>query len=88
MAKLNARKVRAAIGHGPVAGPSRAAGPTYEGGAGYARDLRSEPLAGRTGLDRAALWTAAGRWTFGGLCDAGFGMIPLLEAGRHGGWPF
>ncbi|WP_433216816.1 TROVE domain-containing protein [Dactylosporangium sp. CS-047395] len=42
MAKLNVRKVRAAIGLGPIAGPSRVAGPTYEGGAGYARDLKSE----------------------------------------------
>ncbi|MEU7873822.1 TROVE domain-containing protein [Dactylosporangium sp. NPDC049140] len=30
----------------------------------------------------------ANRWTFGGLTDAGFGMIPLLEAGRDGTWPF
>jgi hypothetical protein len=28
------------------------------------------------------------RHTFGGLTDAGFGMIPLLEAGRAGTWPF
>ncbi len=28
------------------------------------------------------------RHTFGGLTDAGFGMIPLLEAGRAGAWPF
>jgi len=28
------------------------------------------------------------RWTFGGLSDAGFGMIPLLESGRDGTWPF
>ncbi|MEU0552692.1 TROVE domain-containing protein [Dactylosporangium sp. NPDC006015] len=28
------------------------------------------------------------RWTFGGLTDAGFGMIPLLEAGERGTWPF
>ena len=28
------------------------------------------------------------RHTFGGLTDAGFAMIPLLEAGRSGGWPF
>ncbi|MFF5226806.1 TROVE domain-containing protein [Dactylosporangium sp. NPDC000521] len=28
------------------------------------------------------------RWTFGGLTDAGFGMIPLLEAGERGMWPF
>ncbi|GGM74733.1 TROVE domain-containing protein [Dactylosporangium sucinum] len=29
-----------------------------------------------------------GRWTFGGLTDAGFAMIPLLESGRDGQWPF
>ncbi|MEP6563223.1 MAG: hypothetical protein ABJD68_19355, partial [Nakamurella sp.] len=28
------------------------------------------------------------RHTFGGLTDAGFAMIPLLEAGRSGSWPF
>lgn len=28
------------------------------------------------------------RHTFGGLTDAGFAMIPLLEAGRDGDWPF
>lgn len=28
------------------------------------------------------------RHTFGGLTDAGFAMIPLLEAGRAGSWPF
>ncbi len=28
------------------------------------------------------------RHTFGGLTDAGFGMIPLLEAGRDADWPF
>jgi hypothetical protein len=28
------------------------------------------------------------RHTFGGLTDRGFAMIPLLEAGRDGGWPF
>ncbi|MDQ2846833.1 MAG: TROVE domain-containing protein [Actinomycetota bacterium] len=28
------------------------------------------------------------RHVFGGLTDAGFGMIPLLEAGRDGCWPF
>lgn len=28
------------------------------------------------------------RWTFGGLTDAGFGMIRLLEAGDRGQWPF
>ncbi|CRK61220.1 putative ribonucleoprotein-related protein [Alloactinosynnema sp. L-07] len=28
------------------------------------------------------------RHTFGGLSDAAFGLIPLLEAGRNAGWPF
>jgi hypothetical protein len=28
------------------------------------------------------------RHTFGGLTDAGFKMIPLLESGRSGDWPF
>jgi len=28
------------------------------------------------------------RHTFGGLTDAGFQMIPLLEAGRNADWPF
>jgi len=28
------------------------------------------------------------RHTFGGLTDSGFAMIPLLEAGRNGYWPF
>ncbi|WP_375476420.1 TROVE domain-containing protein [uncultured Jatrophihabitans sp.] len=28
------------------------------------------------------------RHVFGGLTDAGFAMIPLLEAGRDGHWPF
>jgi hypothetical protein len=28
------------------------------------------------------------RHTFGGLTDAGFGMIPLLESGHAGTWPF
>jgi hypothetical protein len=28
------------------------------------------------------------RHTFGGLTDAGFAMIPLLEAGESGSWPF
>ncbi|MGN2636002.1 TROVE domain-containing protein [Nocardia takedensis] len=30
----------------------------------------------------------AHRHAFGGLTDAGFGMIPLLEAGRDARWPF
>lgn len=34
--------------------------------------------------------TAAGphRHTFGGLSDAAFGLIPLLESGRHSNWPW
>ena len=28
------------------------------------------------------------RHTFGGLTDAGFAMIPLLESGQSGSWPF
>jgi hypothetical protein len=28
------------------------------------------------------------RWTFGGLTDAGFNMIGLLEAGDRNMWPF
>jgi hypothetical protein len=28
------------------------------------------------------------RHTFGGLTDAGFKMIPMLESGRNGDWPF
>ncbi|MDE1673844.1 TROVE domain-containing protein [Nocardia gipuzkoensis] len=28
------------------------------------------------------------RHTFGGLTDRGFELIPLLESGRNGGWPF
>ncbi|HEV2635569.1 MAG TPA: TROVE domain-containing protein [Actinocrinis sp.] len=31
---------------------------------------------------------SAHRHTFGGLTDQAFGMIPLLEAGRDGQWPF
>lgn len=30
----------------------------------------------------------ANRYTFGGLTDAGFRMIPLLEAGKNADWPF
>ena len=30
----------------------------------------------------------ANRHTFGGLTDAGFAAIPLLEAGRDAHWPF
>lgn len=32
--------------------------------------------------------TVPNRHTFGGLTDAGFRMIPLLEAGQDGTWPF
>lgn len=31
---------------------------------------------------------STGRHTFGGLTDAGFQMIPLLERGRNADWPF
>lgn len=31
---------------------------------------------------------AAGRHVFGGLTDAAFRMLPLLEAGRDAGWPW
>ncbi|MEV1076049.1 hypothetical protein [Micromonospora parva] len=31
---------------------------------------------------------AANRHTFGGLSDAAFAMIPLIEAGSHERWPF
>ncbi|HEY1178094.1 MAG TPA: TROVE domain-containing protein, partial [Phytomonospora sp.] len=30
----------------------------------------------------------ANRHTFGGLSDAAFGMIPLIEAGKRAAWPF
>lgn len=30
----------------------------------------------------------AGRHTFGGLSDAAFRMVPLLEAGRNADWPW
>lgn len=30
----------------------------------------------------------AGRHTFGGLTDAAFRMVPLLEAGRDARWPW
>lgn len=30
----------------------------------------------------------ANRYTFGGLTDKGFQMIPLLEAGLNQGWPW
>ena len=38
----------------------------------------------RTAFDAGA----PNRIEFGGLTDATFRMIPLIEAGRNGGWPF
>lgn len=32
--------------------------------------------------------SGANRYTFGGLTDAAFRMVPLLEAGRNGAWPW
>jgi hypothetical protein len=32
--------------------------------------------------------TGLNRWAFGGLSDQGFKMIPLLESGRNGAWPW
>jgi hypothetical protein len=29
-----------------------------------------------------------GRYTFGGLSDKSFAAVPLLEAAKHGTWPF
>lgn len=41
------------------------------------------------GYEHAAMPTGAGnRHEFGGLTDATFRMIPLLEAGRNADWPF
>jgi hypothetical protein len=41
------------------------------------------------GYRPAAMATGAGnRHEFGGLTDATFRMVPLLEAGRHGTWPW
>jgi len=39
---------------------------------------------GRTAFDAGT----PNRIEFGGLTDATFRMIPLIEAGRNGGWPF
>jgi hypothetical protein len=40
------------------------------------------------GYERGHAPSGRNRWTFGGLTDAGFRMIRLLEAGRDGVWPF
>ncbi|GIH51701.1 TROVE domain-containing protein [Microbispora rosea] len=41
------------------------------------------------GYKAAAMPTGSGnRHEFGGFSDACFRLIPLLEAGRHAGWPF
>jgi len=41
------------------------------------------------GYRAAAMATGHGnRHEFGGLTDATFRMIPLLEAGRNGAWPW
>ncbi|MEU9506076.1 hypothetical protein AB0D32_07315 [Micromonospora sp. NPDC048170] len=51
----------------------------------FVRWLRTWNLAGyRVGHAPAA----GNRHTFGGLSDAAFAMIPLIEAGAHGQWPF
>ncbi len=40
------------------------------------------------GYERGHAPSGRNRWTFGGLTDAGFRMIPLLEGGRGGAWPW
>lgn len=40
------------------------------------------------GYSAAHVKSADHRWTFGGLTDKGFQMIPLLEAGVSAGWPW
>lgn len=40
------------------------------------------------GYQRGHAPSGGNRWTFGGLTDAGFRMLPLLESGRDGDWPF
>lgn len=40
------------------------------------------------GYERGHAPSGRNRWVFGGLTDAGFKMIPLLESGRDGDWPF
>ncbi|MGI5247575.1 TROVE domain-containing protein [Dactylosporangium sp. CA-139066] len=40
------------------------------------------------GYERGHAPSGRNRWTFGGLTDAGFSMIPLIESGREGAWPW
>jgi hypothetical protein len=40
------------------------------------------------GYERGHALSSRNRWAFGGLTDQGFKMIPLIEAGRDGAWPF
>lgn len=40
------------------------------------------------GYERGHAPSGRNRWTFGGLTDAGFQMIPLIESGRDGVWPW
>jgi hypothetical protein len=40
------------------------------------------------GYRRGHTPTTRNRLTFGGLTDAAFRMIPLIEAGRNASWPF
>lgn len=40
------------------------------------------------GYERGHAPERPNRWTFGGLTDAGFKMVPLLERGRNADWPF
>ena len=64
---------------GPAARPdSVGAGATFRSTPG------TLPVTG-SGTDRPG---SGLRHTFGGLTDAGFGMIPLLEAGQDADWPF
>jgi hypothetical protein len=61
---------------------------------------RLDPPAGVPGKVPVYTWNLAGhrfghaqsgvgnRHTFGGLTDAAFGMIALIEAGNDGQWPF
>ena len=61
----------------------------HDGGAGsvvpsripvYTWNLAGYRYGGDAGTDN--------RWTFGGLTDKGFQMVPLLEHGQNGTWPF
>ncbi|SDZ38062.1 hypothetical protein SAMN05421504_11454 [Amycolatopsis xylanica] len=96
---------------------------TYEGGAGYPRDVKIELFLLAVSNDRVVIvtdeqdaygdvstslpssvpiytWNLAGyryghtpvgapnRYTFGGLTDQAFRMIPLIEAGETARWPF